>query len=159
MFNLQQMYSFGQIQTSQTGGQLSSDTSPYKVSECSLDEQINTLTTTELTLSRIPNNVLQVRGQNADHWSDVSLYRYLLNGHAHLLDDVVHHDEVDAAELGGSIMQTFFLSWKMATKVDDRQVQASIWSYLFRFDHDRYGWVTQSKQLLTLHFGVCKGAG
>ena len=38
MFNQQQIYLFGQIQTSQTGGQLHSDTSPYKVSECSLVE-------------------------------------------------------------------------------------------------------------------------
>ena len=35
MFNQQQIYLFGQIQISQTGGQLHSDTSPYKVSECS----------------------------------------------------------------------------------------------------------------------------
>ena len=37
MFNQQQINLFSQIQTSQTGGQLYSDTSPYKVSECSLD--------------------------------------------------------------------------------------------------------------------------
>ena len=36
MFNSQHIYSFGKIQTSQTGGQLYSDTSPYEVSECSL---------------------------------------------------------------------------------------------------------------------------
>ena len=36
MFNSQYIYSFGQIQTSQTGGQPYSDTSPYNVSECSL---------------------------------------------------------------------------------------------------------------------------
>ena len=36
MFNQQQIYLFSQIQTSLTGGQLYSDTSPYKVSECSL---------------------------------------------------------------------------------------------------------------------------
>ena len=36
MFNQPQIYLFGQIQTSQTGGQRYSDTSPYKVSECSL---------------------------------------------------------------------------------------------------------------------------
>ena len=34
--NDQQIYLFGQIQTSQTRGQLYSDTSPYEVSECSL---------------------------------------------------------------------------------------------------------------------------
>ena len=34
--NLIQIYKFGWIQTSQTGGQQYSDTSPYKVSECSL---------------------------------------------------------------------------------------------------------------------------
>ena len=32
MFNKQQIYLFAQIQTSQTGGQLYSDTSPNKVS-------------------------------------------------------------------------------------------------------------------------------
>ena len=32
MLNKQQIYLFGQIQTSQTGGQLYSDDSPYKVS-------------------------------------------------------------------------------------------------------------------------------
>ena len=37
MFNQPQIYLFGQIQTSQTGGQRYSDTSPYKVSERSLD--------------------------------------------------------------------------------------------------------------------------
>ena len=31
-----QIYKFGWIQTSQTGGQVYSDISPYKVSECSL---------------------------------------------------------------------------------------------------------------------------
>ena len=36
MFNQQQIYLFSQIQTSQTGGQPYNDTSPYKVSECSL---------------------------------------------------------------------------------------------------------------------------
>ena len=36
MFNQQQIYLFGWIQISQIGGQLYSDTSPYKVSECSL---------------------------------------------------------------------------------------------------------------------------
>ena len=36
MFNSQHIYSFGQIQTSQTGGQLYSDTSHYEVSECSM---------------------------------------------------------------------------------------------------------------------------
>ena len=36
MINQQQIYLFGQIQTSQTGGQPYSDSSPYKVSECSL---------------------------------------------------------------------------------------------------------------------------
>ena len=36
MFNQQQIYLFCQIQTSQTGGQPYSDTSPYEVSECSL---------------------------------------------------------------------------------------------------------------------------
>ena len=35
MFNQQQIYLFGQIQTSQTG-QPNKDTSPYEVSECSL---------------------------------------------------------------------------------------------------------------------------
>ena len=38
MFNQQQIYLFCQIQTSQTGGQPDSDTSPYEVSECSLHE-------------------------------------------------------------------------------------------------------------------------
>ena len=36
MLNQIEIYNFGQIQTSQTGGQLYSDTSPYEVSECSL---------------------------------------------------------------------------------------------------------------------------
>ena len=36
MFNQHQIYLFGQIQCSQTGGQPYSDTSPYAVSECSL---------------------------------------------------------------------------------------------------------------------------
>ena len=36
MFNQQQIYLFGQIKTSQTRGQPSSDTFPYEVSECSL---------------------------------------------------------------------------------------------------------------------------
>ena len=36
MLNWMQIYKFGQIQTSQTGRQLCNDTSPYKVSECSL---------------------------------------------------------------------------------------------------------------------------
>ena len=36
MFNKQQPYLFGQIQTSQTRVQPYSDTSPYEVSECSL---------------------------------------------------------------------------------------------------------------------------
>ena len=36
MFNSQHIHLFGQIQTSQAGGQLYSDTSPYEVSECSL---------------------------------------------------------------------------------------------------------------------------
>ena len=36
MFNQQQIYLFGQIQSSQTGGQSHSDTSPDAVSECSL---------------------------------------------------------------------------------------------------------------------------
>ena len=36
MFNQQLIYSFGQIQTSQTGGQPYSDTSPYNVSFISL---------------------------------------------------------------------------------------------------------------------------
>ena len=36
MFILQQIYLFGQIQTSQTGGRLHSDTSPCEVSECYL---------------------------------------------------------------------------------------------------------------------------
>ena len=37
MFNQQQqIYFFGQIQTSQTGGHLYSDTTPFEVSECSL---------------------------------------------------------------------------------------------------------------------------
>ena len=31
-----EIYKFGRIQTSETGGQLYSDTSPYKVSVCSL---------------------------------------------------------------------------------------------------------------------------
>ena len=35
-FNSQHIYLFGQIKTSQTGGQLYSDTSPFEVSECSL---------------------------------------------------------------------------------------------------------------------------
>ena len=34
--NYQQIYVFGQIQTSQIGGQPYSDSSPYEVSECSL---------------------------------------------------------------------------------------------------------------------------
>ena len=34
--NEQHFYLFGQIQTSQTGGQPYSNTSPYEVSECSL---------------------------------------------------------------------------------------------------------------------------
>ena len=33
---IQQIYVFGRIQTSQTGGQLYSDTSHYEVSECSM---------------------------------------------------------------------------------------------------------------------------
>ena len=37
----QHIYSFGQIQTSQTGGQPYSDTSPYKVSECPLIGESN----------------------------------------------------------------------------------------------------------------------
>ena len=41
MFNSQHIYSFGQIQTSQTGGQPYSDTSPYKVSECPLIGESN----------------------------------------------------------------------------------------------------------------------
>ena len=36
MFNQQQIFLFGQIQTTQTGGQLYSETYPYEVSECSL---------------------------------------------------------------------------------------------------------------------------
>ena len=36
MFNSQPIYSFGQIQTCQTGGQPNSDTSPYEVNEYSL---------------------------------------------------------------------------------------------------------------------------
>ena len=36
MFNQKQIYLFGEIQFSQTGGRLYSDNSPYKVSECSL---------------------------------------------------------------------------------------------------------------------------
>ena len=36
MLNYQQIYMFGRIQTSPTGGQLKSDTSPYV--ECSLPE-------------------------------------------------------------------------------------------------------------------------
>ena len=39
------LHKFGQIQTSQTGGQLYSDTSPYKVSECSLIEMSLTIKT------------------------------------------------------------------------------------------------------------------
>ena len=39
MFNQQQIYLFGQIQASQTGGQRYSNTFPYKVSECSLGKQ------------------------------------------------------------------------------------------------------------------------
>ena len=37
MLNLKQIYLFGQIQTSQTGGPLYSDTAPYQVSERSWD--------------------------------------------------------------------------------------------------------------------------
>ena len=36
MVNQIQIYKFGRIQPSQTGGQRYSDTSPYEVSECSL---------------------------------------------------------------------------------------------------------------------------
>ena len=36
MLNQIEIYKFGQIQTSQTGGRLYSETSPYNVSECSL---------------------------------------------------------------------------------------------------------------------------
>ena len=36
MLNFIKIFNFGRIQTSQTGGQMYSDTSPYKVSECSL---------------------------------------------------------------------------------------------------------------------------
>ena len=38
MLSEQQFYLFGRIQNSQIGGQLCIDTSPYKVSECSLFE-------------------------------------------------------------------------------------------------------------------------
>ena len=41
MLNEQQFYLFSQIQTSQTGGHLYTDTSPYKASECSLYRYIN----------------------------------------------------------------------------------------------------------------------
>ena len=37
MLNYMQIYKFGRTQTSQTGGQPCSDTSPFKVSECSLN--------------------------------------------------------------------------------------------------------------------------
>ena len=40
MLNLIDIYKFGRIQTSQTGGQPYSDTSHYEVSECSLDTVI-----------------------------------------------------------------------------------------------------------------------
>ena len=40
MFNYQKLYLFGRIQTSQTGGQMYSDTSAYNVSECSLLKEI-----------------------------------------------------------------------------------------------------------------------
>ena len=40
MFNSQHIYLFGQIQTSQTGGQPYSDNSPYEVSEYSLVTRI-----------------------------------------------------------------------------------------------------------------------
>ena len=36
MLNWKHIYLFGKIQTSQIGGQLDSDTTPYKLSECSL---------------------------------------------------------------------------------------------------------------------------
>ena len=39
IFNQQQINFFGQFQTSQTEGQPYSDTSPYKVNECSLLEK------------------------------------------------------------------------------------------------------------------------
>ena len=38
VFNSQQIYSFDQIQPSHAGGQPYRDTSPYEVSECSLDK-------------------------------------------------------------------------------------------------------------------------
>ena len=46
MLNEQHIYLFGQIQTSQIGGQLYSDTSPYKVIEflCPILHQTVTLT-------------------------------------------------------------------------------------------------------------------
>ena len=45
MLNLMQIYKFGKIQTSQTGGHQYSDTSPYKVCECSMPVGIVCATT------------------------------------------------------------------------------------------------------------------
>ena len=57
MVNEQEFYLFGQIQTSQTGGQPYSDTSPYKVSEWSLAVWLVNKTKTEVNKNNMCTHV------------------------------------------------------------------------------------------------------
>ena len=101
LLNQQQIYLFSQIETSQAGGQLYSDTSLYEVSECSLTYPTNFASAVSRSIRLISHQNSCLLIQLESHWrlptdfcffSELScLLLLVINGfQATALDRVVH---------------------------------------------------------------------